>query len=165
MPEPTRRLWKACGSISRFSILFWQRPFGRLDRIVLVGFKYMSSNQLYNSLQINTGSKGEPSKNPQLLRFAQLQGNDPRVQLPDFRPEHRAGRSAKEQQPSKIGSFARVRPPTASTQIGELSKASNASDSLSSTKPGWLCSNRAQRFQRRIASSLPGGRIASASAK
>jgi hypothetical protein len=60
VPEFTRRLWKACGSISRFSILFWQRPFGRLDGIALVGFKYMSSNQLYNSLQINIASKVSP---------------------------------------------------------------------------------------------------------
>jgi hypothetical protein len=62
VPESACRLWKACGSISRFSILFWQRPFGRLDKIALVGFKYMSSNQLYNSLQINIGSKESPLK-------------------------------------------------------------------------------------------------------
>jgi hypothetical protein len=62
VPESTRRLWKACGSISWFSILFWQRPFGGLDGIALLGFKYMSTNQLYNSLQINIASKVSPLK-------------------------------------------------------------------------------------------------------
>src|SRR5882672_134894 len=50
-------------------------------------------------------------------------------------------------------------------QTGELSMASKDSASRSSRKPGWLWRSRAQRFQRRMESSLPAGRIASACSK
>ena len=45
-----------------------------------------------------------------------------RFNLPIFALNIGPGSSAKEQKPSKTGNFARVRPSTTSTQIGELSK-------------------------------------------
>ena len=93
------------GVFSGFQFSFGKDPPVGWTEIALADFKYMSSNQLYNSLQINIVSKLGPLEIRQLLRFAQLQGTALGFKLPIFGLNLGPSRSAKEQKPSKNWRF------------------------------------------------------------